>query len=170
MESALEAEIRETFDELINEFSLIPDRAINIVPFEGSWTAGQLAEHILKSISGLPELLTEESESPDRPPDQNVEKLRSIFLNYSTKMQAPVFVRPSVGPHIKNILIQGFLKMKSGLIKSALELDLTGLCKGFEFPTMGYFTRMEWLTFSVVHTRRHLEQLKQIHQSLALKF
>lgn len=169
MEPALDTEIRETFDELIREFSSIPEETINIVPVEGGWTAGQLAEHVLKSTSGLPEMLHEKTEEASRPPDQHVRMIRSVFLDYSTKMEAPEFVVPSAGPHDKATLLDALAQSKSSLAKAALDLDLTGLSKGFEFPNMGYLTRLEWLTFSVVHTKRHLEQLKRIHKTLSLK-
>lgn len=169
MEPTLKTEIIETFDSLINEFSSIPEEAINIVPFEGSWTAGQLAEHVLKAIADLPQMLNEEAEPADRPADEKVAQLKSIFLDFSIKMQAPVFVAPSTGPLDKATLTNDLKKCKSGLVEAAVGLDLTAICKSFEFPTMGYFTRLEWLTFSIVHTIRHLEQLKRIHERLAVK-
>jgi hypothetical protein len=169
MEPALETELSQTFSELIDEFSSIPEEAINIVPFEGSWTAGQLAEHIFKSTARLPEMLNQESEPTNRPPDEKVERIKSIFLDFSKKMQAPPSVLPAAAPHEKATLLHGFQETKLALIQAARELDLTEICKVYEFPTLGYFTRLEWLTFSVVHTKRHVEQLKRIHQALALK-
>ncbi len=43
-------EIDETFAELQRLISSFDQEQINIVPFEGSWTAGQLAQHVI--ISG----------------------------------------------------------------------------------------------------------------------
>jgi hypothetical protein len=169
MEPALETEISKTFDDLITEFSSIPEEAIDIVPFEGSWTAAQLAEHVLKAVTGIPQLLNGGTEPTNRPADQKVEILRSIFLDFSTKMQAPESVRPSAAAQEKASLLQGFQQVKSALVQVANVLDLTEICTGYEFPTLGYFTRQEWLTFAVVHTKRHLEQLKRIHQTLAVK-
>jgi hypothetical protein len=169
MEPALQTEITEVFDKLIAELASIPEEAINIVPYAGSWTAGQLAEHIFKSVSGVPEMLVGPVEPTTRPPDQYVQQLKTVFLNYELKMQAPVFVQPSNGPHGKEKYLISYQETKLALVQAAHELDLTATCKGFEFPTMGYLTRLEWLTFALVHTTRHLHQLKKIHQSLALK-
>lgn len=46
--------------------------------------------------------------------------------------------------------------------------DLSKLCLDFKIPELGVFTRLEWIGFNTVHTKRHIYQIKQIIRSLKL--
>lgn len=53
MRDELKIEIKSTFGQLYQTLSLFTQSEINAIPFEGSWTSGQVARHIIKSTSGL---------------------------------------------------------------------------------------------------------------------
>lgn len=50
--------IETTFGHLIDELSKFDESTLNQIPFEGSWTAGQTAEHIIICGSGIPDAQT----------------------------------------------------------------------------------------------------------------
>ena len=46
-------EIDDVFQQFINMISMLDNNQINQVPFENSWTAAQLFNHVTKSTSGI---------------------------------------------------------------------------------------------------------------------
>jgi hypothetical protein len=166
MYAGLKNEINTTFDELTKVFASFDDNSLNVVPFEGSWTAGQAGDHISIFLSGIPHLLNEQVEPSSRPYDENAAGLRELFSNYTIRMNAPDFTLPSNPPHDKQALLKTFDQARSQMLEAVNTLDLTMLCKSFELPHTGYLTRFEWLSFFVVHVQRHVHQLKNIHKAL----
>jgi hypothetical protein len=167
MKTTIITDISQAMDDLISTFSAFEQQEIDTVPFEGSWTAGQVAEHIIKSISNLPEFFsTNTAPTTDRSPDINVAPIRNLFLDFSTKMQSPDFIVPTKPHHDKAEVLQSFDTLKTHMINAASTLDLTVTCRSFEMPGLGFLTRIEWLNFFVVHTMRHTQQLKNIYQRL----
>ena len=49
----LQSDVNKTFTELAEIISSFNEDQINLIPFEGSWTAGQVGEHIILSLSDL---------------------------------------------------------------------------------------------------------------------
>ncbi|GEP97853.1 DinB family protein [Chitinophaga cymbidii] len=160
------ADIQTTVSGLMQTLSSFNDDQINKVPFEGSWTAGQVAEHVLKS-SGIAEILHGKVEQPNRAPDQYVAPLREQFLNFDIKMKSPDFILPSDGAHDKEELMAELESIWKKTAAAAATLDLSMMCLDFELPTLGTMTRYEWIRFLVVHTQRHTHQLKNIHKAVA---
>ncbi len=162
MKNELSAEIAGTRDVLINVLNSFNEENINEVPFEGSWTGGQVAEHVLKSASGVLAALEGDTKLADRDPEQNVAQLRELFLNFDIKFKSPDFIIPSDEPKDKDFLIKALSTTFDGIEKSAASDDLTLICTTFEMPVMGYLSRSEFINFTSVHTQRHIRQLSNI--------
>ena len=154
---------REFYDILV---ALTPGQ-VNTVPFEGSWTAGQLAEHILMSESGIPETVLGSTEETDRPVAQYVPVIESIFLDFTAKYQAPDFIVPSAGPHDQQQLLEAFKAERKAIREIAANEDLTLTCTDFEFPQIANLTRWEWLQFVLCHAKRHTRQLRNISEKVS---
>lgn len=142
-------------------------RQVNTVPFEGSWTAGQVAEHILMSESGIPETVLGSTEQTDRPVAQYVPVIESIFLDFTAKYQAPEFIIPSEGPHDQQQLLEAFKSERAAIREIAANEDLTLTCTDFEFPQIANLTRWEWLQFVLCHSKRHTRQLRNISEKVS---
>ena len=140
---------------------------MDVVPFEGSWTPGLVGEHIIKSVSNLPAFLNKNTEPTSRPYDAQCAPLRKVFLDFTIKMKSPDFIIPSASHHDKDSILSTFSKLKMQMIEAVETLDLTLSCKSFELPGSGFLTRMEWLTFFVVHTKRHTHQLRKIYEVMS---
>lgn len=151
------------FAETLTQFSA---RQLNAVPASGGWTAGQVAEHILLSESGVPELLHGPTVETMRKPDEKVATIKSIFLNFDMKMSSPEMILPSENE--KNLLIQvsSFLQTRKAIRHAIATLDFSHSCTAFPFPELGVFTRWEWACFVICHARRHTRQMQQIYEIL----
>jgi len=169
MRQALQDEINETFDQLAEVFSAFGSDQIDIVPFEGSWTAGQVGEHVMRSLSNIQAFLNGDTSATSRPYDEKSAILRNAFLDFNSKMQSPDFILPRETIHSKERLLKSFDDARQQMLQIAGTSDLTVTCNSFEMPGLGFLTRMEWLTFYIVHTRRHVHQLNNIRRALEAK-
>jgi len=157
-------EIKRTKTELLAVVSSFPQEKINTVPFAGSWTAGQVSEHLLKAVGT--DLLYGKTKKADRDPAEKIETLEKIFLDFNTKLTSPDFILPSNRVQEKEDLLGKLESLWNRIDKAAGELDLDEICLDFEMPGMGTLTRLEWICFFICHTRRHIFQLTNIHRKL----
>jgi hypothetical protein len=166
METAIVSEIAGTKGELLETFGLFNNQTLNVIPFEGSWTGGQVAEHVLKSLSGVLQNTTGEVKATDRNPEEHIKQLGDIFLDMTLKMKSPDFIIPSNDPKDKEELMTALGNTLDEINDVAGSADLNATCTGFEMPGLGALTRMEWISFAVFHTTRHTNQLKNIYKLL----
>ncbi|MBZ4033976.1 DinB family protein [Flavobacterium sp. 17A] len=166
MKSAIQNTILETYTKLSDILSSFSQEEINIVPFEGSWTGGQTVQHIILACSGLTQLFAGKTEKSSREPDENVKQLDAIFLDFNTKYQSPENIKPAFIEYDKNTLLASIKKIQTDLFEAAETYDLTLICLEAKIPGFENFTIYEWLHFAIVHTQRHTQQLKSIHEHI----
>ncbi len=166
--AALTSELNEVSRELNTLLRSISTEQLDQVPFEHSWTAGQLAEHLLKSAGSAADLLRGNVTDAHRAPDEHIALLRRIFLDFSTRLQSPKSVEPVEHIHPKEGLINSLGNAYESICSSTKVLDLSALCLDREFPNTGLLTRFEWCSFILFHTQRHLHQLKNIIHHLGV--
>jgi hypothetical protein len=147
------------FSEVINLISSANEKEINIIPFENSWTAGQLVSHITKSNKAIAQALDMEGKPCDRDPASRIEKIKKIFLDFSVKFKSPEFIVPADGPFKKDILINNYRSSCDQIKERRNKVDLTEI---ISLPAFGEVTKFEILYFVVFHTQRHIRQLKNI--------
>ncbi|RDC58203.1 DinB family protein [Pedobacter chinensis] len=152
------------FEALFNDFE---SSKINAIPFEGSWTAGQLIQHMLLSNSGFVEMINGPVEETNRPADLMIERIKKDFLNFDIKMESPDFICPEAKNYDKNELLQKLDRVKRDITDEVTHLDLTKTCTSFELPVYGFLTRLEAIYFVIYHTQRHTKQLENIYSKLA---
>jgi uncharacterized damage-inducible protein DinB len=166
MKEQLFSEFEETTKDLFETLSLFPQDVFNKIPFEGSWTAGQVAEHLFKSESNIPKVLKGSSEETQRDVFANYEIIRNVFLDFTIKLQSPEFILPSNDKKDRNDFINRFRETRSELKTLIETLDLNKTFTNFSFPQIGYLTGWELLCFVVCHSRRHIRQMKIIAEKL----
>ncbi len=162
MEKELVSEIQRTSDELFRIIRRFEQETFNEIPFKDSWTPGQVTEHIYLSAAGILSTVNGNTGPTQRDPGQMVAPLRDAFLNFTIKMQSPDFIIPSNNPQDKAYLLHALNDTWSGLARTAETQDLHATCLDFDMPTVGPMTRLEWISFVVVHTQRHIWQLKKM--------
>ncbi|MGZ3810450.1 MAG: DinB family protein [Mucilaginibacter sp.] len=166
MKNDLPNEIEKTKKELLNALGQFDQGNINTIPFEGSWTGGQVAEHVLKSLSGALENLKGPTVPTERNPGEHVKQLGDVFLNMEIKMKSPDFILPSNTPKDKSMLMVSLEQTLERIKSAAVTDDLSVSCTTFEMPMIGPLTRLEWISFASFHTQRHANQLKNIIKTL----
>ena len=167
MEQQLQKEVSKTLANLIEVLSSIDEKKINVIPFQDSWTAGELAQHMIMSNSGFDELMNGPVKETERNPDELIERIKTAFLDFSHKMQSPDFVVPPKRDYNKHDLLHSLEHIRQRLGKTLEESDLAKTCVAFEIPVLGYLTRLEAAHFVLYHTKRHTHQLKNIATTLA---
>jgi predicted transcriptional regulator YdeE/uncharacterized damage-inducible protein DinB len=149
-------------DELVQMISHLTDEQLNTIPFEGSWTAGQVAAHLIKVNEGFAQLLQGPAKETLRPADEMVTTIKRDFLDFTIKMIAPDFVVPENRTYKKEALLNSFEEIETAIKKLIQTSDLTETCLLFELPVYGYVTRLEAVYFVIYHALRHIKQLKNI--------
>jgi hypothetical protein len=160
------AEIQTIKDELLQLIALFTPEQINTVPFEGSWTAGQVVDHIMKSVFTISKAIYGTAMQTDRNPDEKVDMVRTLFLDFSKKLNSPDFIIPPKADHQKEELSEAVTIAMLRVIHAVDTFDPSEICLDFELPKAGKFTRYEWFYFIIYHTTRHIHQLKNIFQKL----
>ena len=62
-------------------------------------------------------------------------------------------------------MIKELKYVREKLVAAVQELDLSEACTAFKHPALGTLTRLEWIAFTIAHTKRHAGQLKNIRES-----
>jgi len=157
-------EMTSTTDKLLQAIQSFPSEKFNTVPFAGSWTAAQVSDHILKSVAGILELLYGDTKPTTRQPDEKVDAIKTMFLDFTTRMKSPDFVLPGNDSIEKEKMLISWEDLKTKMTEAISNLDLSATSTVFELPGFGEFTRTEWISFAIYHTQRHTHQLKKIHE------
>ena len=152
--------------ELTDLIGLFNQDQFNVIPYQDSWTAGQLAQHVKLFTAGFADMINGPVEDTTRPPDQLVEQIKKDFLNFDIKMQSPDFVAPRVDNYNREALLKSLEEIQAGIMNAIGEADLTKTCTAFKIPVYGFFTRYESAYFILYHTQRHIHQLKKIRDKV----
>lgn len=153
--------LHNTGEELLELLKSCPENCINTIPFEGSWTVAQVADHITLSNISIARALSLEGIPINRAPDERAGELKDIFLDFSKKFKAPVFIVPAKDVYAKEELIHN-LEHSIHTIKEVS--DHTDLSVLINHPAFGDISKLEILYFVWFHTQRHLQQVKNILQ------
>lgn len=156
-------ETRMAVSQIIDFMISLDESKINTIPYEGSWTAGQLLRHVTKSISGMAKALEKEGKPAGRDPGERIQELKKVFLDFSKKMQSPDFIVPEEGPYKKQTAIDELNRSFDQFIKNAEKANVNDLVEGLP---LGPITKLEIVHFVSYHTQRHLHQMKKICAAL----
>lgn len=159
-------EANETLSALENTLSKFDTAQVNAVPFQGSWTAGQLAEHMILSNSGFLQVINGPVTETDKPADFMVAQIRTDFLDFNVKYDSPKEIYPEDRTYNQPELLKSLKQIRDGISTSIADLDLTKTCSSFELSGYGFLTRLEAVYFVIYHTQRHLHQLNKIYSEL----
>lgn len=141
----------------------LSEEQVNAVPYEGSWTAGQLFSHVTKSINAMADALLNESQPAERDPAEKADGLKATFLNFSNKFQSPDFITPDAGTYQKQECIDALNRSYELLKENAVNANMSDLLQRL---LLGEITKLELLHFVLYHTQRHLYQMKRITDAL----
>lgn len=166
MKEEIISDFDKTTADLLATLSLFSNEDFNKIPFEGSWTAGQVAEHLYKSESNIPNVLNGNSKETGGDPFEKTAIIKSIFLDFTTKLKSPEFILPTAGEKNKDLFIKAFEGTRKELRNLIDTKDLDRTFTDFPFPQVGEFTGWEWICFANSHSARHIRQMKIIYEKL----
>jgi len=140
-------------------FSSADPNLINKIPFEGSWTIGQVVRHVTKSNSGMVKALQMQGTIAARDLLQAEPKLKQIFLDFNAKYNSPEFIIPEIKEYQKEDLLRALESTIQQLKEQREKQDLSEL---LSLDILGELTKFELLYFVLYHTQRHIHQLENI--------
>jgi DinB superfamily len=153
----------ETWAELVNLIKSTNETSVNLVPFEGSWTAAQLVRHVTKSNRAIAQGLDMDGTPALRNPEEGVAKIKEMFLDFTTKYQSPEFIVPENIVFKRDAVISALKKSIDQLQEGR---SLVALEEIISLPIFGEVTKLELLHFVLYHTQRHNHQLRRILKRL----
>ncbi len=151
----------ETTNELMQLITSFKENQINTIPFEGSWTAAQVAEHITKSNVSIIHALNLEGKPVERNPEERVQELKETFLNFNTKFQSPEFILPTKDIYQRDKVIED---LKGSVVQLKAAFHNKDLSQIINVPAFGKITKLEIFHFVLYHTQRHIHQVKNIFE------
>jgi hypothetical protein len=150
-----------TADQLLKLTSTFEQDGLNRVPFSDSWTAAQVIVHVTKSNYSIAQALTLPAKEAHRKPDDRVDELKNIFLDFTTKLKSPDFILPLPGLYNKTTVIADLENSIHRLKEASTQHNLS---EAISHSAFGNITKLELLHFVVYHTKRHIHQLKNIFE------
>lgn len=165
-ESVVRKDLKESTHDLLMAVSEFPEEYFNAPPADGGWTAGQVAEHLIKTETSTVELFTGSFEISERDPEEKIKTIKGRFEDFESKMKAFGHIIPDESSKDKAQILEN-IQDSSQRLTSLIELhDLSELITGFAHPLFGHLSRVEWIYFNIYHTYRHVHQIHRISESI----
>lgn len=158
-------EIEITVLQFFDMVSMLDNNRLNKIPFEDSWTAGQLCNHVLKSTVGIVQAMKIDGKPTNRNSSEKIAELKNIFLDFSNKFQSPDEIVPDNGPYEKQKIVDDLTKCLTDLNFYSSNTDLNEEVDG---GPLGPITKYELLHFVLYHSQRHLRQMKRIYEAVII--
>lgn len=156
-------EINSVADNLEKLIMSFDNDAFNKKPDAESWSAAEISEHLLLAVGA--DLLYGATKQSDRDPAMKEPMLRSVFLDFETKMPSPDFILPT-GKRMDVATAASQIKKTWQQVAVAVtKLDLSAICTDFSIPSFGEMTRLEWIYLFIYHTQRHTRRMDHLKQS-----
>jgi len=153
----------ETWNELLDLISFTDEKLVNKIPFEESWTVGQLARHVTKSNHQMVQLLQLPGETANRGLADGEPNLKNIFLDFEAKYNAPESIVPETKHYDKQALLDDLINSIQQLKEERSKQDVSKL---LNVDLLGQLTKLELYYFMLYHTQRHIHQLKNMWKEL----
>ncbi|MFL9843851.1 DinB family protein [Flavobacterium rhizosphaerae] len=138
------------------------EKLINTIPFEGSWTAAQVARHLIKAATDMPALFIKYAPETDRQPDENVAEIKSILLDFDRKMVSPDGIVPEEKYYTIEELITDTDKIRQENLEALKTAQLNQVPTLQDWNPLNGYTKLELLHFVLYHTQRHNRQINKI--------
>jgi uncharacterized damage-inducible protein DinB len=155
--------IEHVTDKLVQLLQSVDERHLNQKPGPDKWSIAQIADHITLSNNSIAKALALKGKPVDRNPGERVEELKSIFLDFQKKFQAPEFIVPTKEIYDAEVLLKELEASIKRIRERMYEDDLDEL---INHPAFGDISKFEILHFVLYHTQRHLRQINQLATNL----
>lgn len=143
---------------ILNEFLLsISEKEASFKASPNQWSILECAEHLWivdKAICGI---FNGRSNETKGDPEEKINLVKSYFHDFSKQFTASNQISPQgIFKDIPNV-IEAIKINREEMLE---EENLNAECLDFSHPIFGTMTKLEWVYFSIIHTERHLQQMK----------
>ena len=138
------------------------EEQINTIPFTGSWTAAQVARHLIKAGTDMPTIFLKEAPEADRKPDANIAEIKEILLDFNRKLQAPEGIVPEEKHYTIEETATATEKIRRQTLEALKTANLNQIPQLPEWNPLKGYTKLELLHFALYHTQRHNRQISII--------
>ena len=159
-------EADDTATQLLNLVRTVEEDKFNVIPYEGSWTTGQLVRHVSKSTAAIATVLGKKEQPAQRNAGEKIAMLRDTWLNFCTKLQSPGCIVPEEKTYDKQASIVALKHAFEQFEANAVIANVNEIVEGLP---MGTVTKLELIHFVIYHTKRHIHQLEKINKALQEK-
>ncbi|MBS1597362.1 MAG: DinB family protein [Bacteroidetes bacterium] len=146
---------------LLKFFSSFDSEDFNKQTTDGSWTPGEIAEHLLRLDIAINRILQGPSRSANRAADEKSANIKYVFLDLEKKLQAPREIFPSDTIKDPFSIIGKIRSERHKMIEMVQTKDLSEICTSFSHHAFGELTRLEWVYLSIYHAERHMLHLEK---------
>jgi len=162
-EDVLES-VEKTTADLFQLLDRFDQQNINRIPFEDSWTAAQLADHITRSNLSITKALLLNGVAINRDKGARIKELREVFLDFKTKLKSPEFIVPTKTSYERSSVLSYLKQSVEKLLEVSKQTDMSTM---INHPAFGDITKFEILHFVLYHTQRHFYQLEKIFHAIS---
>jgi len=156
--------LEKTTSELVQLLDRFDQQNINRIPFEDSWTAAQLADHVTRSNLSITKALLLNGIAVNRDKGARIKELREIFLDFKTKLKAPEFIVPTKNSYERTSVLSYLKQSVEKLLEVSKRTDMSAM---INHPAFGDITKFEILHFVLYHTQLHINQLEKIFTAIS---
>lgn len=164
--SQLLAEFDLSSQNLIQTLKGFSDEQWNIRPSDNTWSAAQVAHHLLVIEDNINRCFKGKTTPSPRSGDAIIKRMEQFLENRTRTYSAPDYTRPPDDPGSKQELIQKLEETRKQLAEHIINQELNVLCLDFKHFFFGELTGYEWIHFVMYHSNRHLIQLQNIKHAL----
>jgi hypothetical protein len=164
--ASIQSDLQTVTNKLIQQLQSFTPDVFTRKANEQSWSAADVAEHLLIVNKNLSYVLKTEGAVPDRAPDKKLAIIKESLSDRNLKLVAPENVKPTGTVQNQQELISSLQHCMQVLQHIVQEKDLHELCTQYPHPRLGRLTRLEWFYFIIYHTDRHCHQLEIIQRGM----
>ncbi len=150
-------------NELQHAIMLFKQQQINIRAYENHWSAGEIIHHLILSDRDVIKILQGKFTETNDGATEKTAFLAAAFGNMNSKMIAAQRLQPEHKNYsrydLKSELNDSRDDMRKLFVKSVAN-------HSFEHPELGQLTNVELLQYVILHTKRHISQLRNAFLAL----
>ncbi len=159
-------DINRSAERLIEAITNFPEDKFNLKPSADSWSAGEVAEHLIIIGRGQSRILAKPARPiTGRDPLGKLDEMRGRMSDFTDKVVAMDPVLPTGNPITKTDAIQQIKDNTKAILDGVATEDLT-MMTPITNRLFGELTRAEWIYFAIYHCERHIQQMERIKEAL----
>ncbi len=160
--------LSETRNRLVNEIELLSNQEFNKKYDPSKWSIAQVCHHLVLTENIFTKVIGNGLQKSDN--DRAERKNISLILDRTKKRSAPEIVEPNSEPmevqQVVDLLNHSRTKLLDLLNTVEDESKLAE--KSAKHPVFGELSLAQWIEFIYLHEQRHIEQIKEIKQSIGI--